>query len=101
LKQYERNDGRHPLSLTSNALKAQLKETVRSVVDYQGLVLMHGSIARKLKLENSKLVRNFAEISINFTDLIKKASHCDVSDSNTALVHRFLKQAVTTRIPDP
>jgi alpha-1,4-galacturonosyltransferase len=93
LKQYERNDGRHPLSLTSNALKAQLKETVRSVVDYQGLVLMHGSIARKLKLENSKLVRNFAEISINFTDLIKKASHCDVSDSNTALVHRFLKQA--------
>ncbi|KAL9365842.1 hypothetical protein Peur_043715 [Populus x canadensis] len=93
LKQYERNGGRHPLSLTSNALKAQLKETVRSVVDYQGLVLMHGSIARKLKLENSKLARNFAEISINFTDLIKKASHCDVSDSNTALVHRFLKQA--------
>lgn len=53
----------------------------------------HGSIARKLKLENSKIVRNFAEISINFTDLIKKASHCDVSDSNTALVHRFLKEA--------
>ncbi|KAJ6428656.1 hypothetical protein OIU84_020346 [Salix udensis] len=47
----------------------------------------------KLKLENTKLVKNFAEISMNFTDLIKKASHYDVSGSNTTLAHRFLKQA--------
>lgn len=93
MKRYEPGDGRHPLSLTPNAIEAQLKETVRSMVDYQGLLLIHGSMARKLKLENTKLVKNFAEISMNFTDLIKKASHYDVSGSNTTLAHRFLKQA--------
>ncbi|MBA0732839.1 hypothetical protein Gogos_016902, partial [Gossypium gossypioides] len=43
--------------------------------DHRSLVLAYASYARKLKLENSKIVRVFADLSRNYSDLISKPSY--------------------------
>ncbi|KAE8673089.1 Galacturonosyltransferase 8 [Hibiscus syriacus] len=66
---------RYVLALKSDPLKPRLDQIQKQADDHRSLVLAYASYARKLKLENSKLVRVFADLSRNYTDLINKPSY--------------------------
>ncbi|KAL4340908.1 hypothetical protein GQ457_08G020570 [Hibiscus cannabinus] len=66
---------RSVLALKSDPLKPRLDQIQKQADDHRSLVLAYASYARKLKLENSKLVRVFADLSRNYTDLINKPSY--------------------------
>lgn len=73
------------LALKSDPLKPRLDQIRKQAVDHRSLVLAYASYARKLKLENSKLVRVFADLSRNYTDLISKPGYqalFDLTDAN-------------------
>ncbi|KAF5741286.1 galacturonosyltransferase 8-like [Tripterygium wilfordii] len=60
--------------------QASVDQIRKQAEDHRSLVLAYGSYARKLKLENSKLLRTFALLSRNYTDLINKLSYRALSD---------------------
>ncbi|MBA0821514.1 hypothetical protein Goarm_018368 [Gossypium armourianum] len=66
---------RSVLALKSDPLKPRLDQIRKQAEDHRSLVLAYASYARKLKLENSKLVRVFADLSRNYSDLINKPSY--------------------------
>ncbi|KAK8532428.1 hypothetical protein V6N13_131757 [Hibiscus sabdariffa] len=66
---------RFVLALKSDPLKPRLDQIRKQADDHRSLVLAYASYARKLKLENSKLVRVFADLSRNYSDLINKPSY--------------------------
>ncbi|RAL43411.1 hypothetical protein DM860_012552 [Cuscuta australis] len=66
---------RSVLALKSDPLKPRLDLIRKQADDHRTLALAYASYARKLKLENSKLVRVFAELFQNYTDLIAKPSY--------------------------
>ncbi|MFQ6619556.1 hypothetical protein Gotur_000649 [Gossypium turneri] len=66
---------RSVLALKSDPLKPRLDQIRKQADDHRSLVLAYASYARKLKLENSKLVRVFADLSRNYSDLINKPSY--------------------------
>ncbi|KAG4191430.1 Galacturonosyltransferase 8 -like protein [Gossypium arboreum] len=66
---------RSVLALKSDPLKPRLDQIRKQAGDHRSLVLAYASYARKLKLENSKLVRVFADLSRNYSDLINKPSY--------------------------
>lgn len=63
------------LAVKSDPLKPRLDQIRKQAEDHKSLALAYASYARKLKLENSKLVRVFADLSRNYTDLISKPSY--------------------------
>ncbi|GER41180.1 galacturonosyltransferase 8 [Striga asiatica] len=70
------------LALKSDPLKPRLDQIRKQADDHRNLALAYASYARKLKLENSKLVRIFAELSRNYTDLISRPSYREQFDSD-------------------
>ena len=70
--------------------------------DHRSLALVYASYARKLKLESSKLVRIFAELSVNFSDLMKKPQYRTLFSSDASSVDesvlRQLEKEVKERI---
>ncbi|KAI8012256.1 Galacturonosyltransferase 8 [Camellia lanceoleosa] len=54
------------------------------------LVLAYASYDRKLKLENSKLVRVFADLSRNYTTLISKLAYRTLFDSDASSIDESL-----------
>ncbi|GLU07954.1 hypothetical protein SLE2022_248920 [Rubroshorea leprosula] len=74
---------RSALALKSDPLKPRLDQIRKQADDHRALVLAYASYARKLKLENSKLVRIFADLSRNYTDLINKPSHRALFESDS------------------
>ncbi|KAL3616322.1 Galacturonosyltransferase 8 [Castilleja foliolosa] len=70
------------LALKSDPLKPRLDQIRKQADDHRSLALAYASYARKLKLENSKLVRIFADLSRNYTDLISKPSYRALFDSD-------------------
>lgn len=66
---------RSVLAVKSDPLKPRLDQIRKQAEDHKSLALAYASYARKLKLENSKLVRVFADLSRNYTDLISKPSY--------------------------
>ncbi|CAN4098582.1 unnamed protein product [Withania somnifera] len=70
------------LALKSDPLKPRLDQIKKQADDHHALASAYASYARKLKLENSKIVRVFAELSRNFTDLISKPSYRTLFDSD-------------------
>ncbi|KAK8495677.1 hypothetical protein V6N12_005584 [Hibiscus sabdariffa] len=66
---------RSVLALKSDPLKPRLDQIRRQANDHHSLALAYASYARKLKLENSKLVRVFADLSRNYSDLINKPAY--------------------------
>lgn len=92
-----RSVGRSVLALKSDPLKPRLDQIKKQADDHRSLALAYASYARKLKLENSKLVRIFAELSRNFTDLISKPSYRALFDSdgnsmNESVLRQFEKE---------
>ncbi|KAJ8559384.1 hypothetical protein K7X08_003442 [Anisodus acutangulus] len=88
---------RSVLALKSDPLKPRLDQIKKQADDHRTLALAYASYARKLKLENSKLVRVFAELSRNFTDLISKPSYRTLFDSdgntmNESVLRQFEKE---------
>lgn len=60
------------LGLKSDPLKPRLDQIREQADDHHALALAYASYARKVKLENSKLGRVFAELSSNLTYLVTK-----------------------------
>ncbi|KAL5562148.1 hypothetical protein UlMin_031895 [Ulmus minor] len=63
------------LALKSDPLKPRLDQIRKQAEDHRTLALTYAVFARKLKLENSKLVRVFAELSGSYHDLLYKPSY--------------------------
>ncbi|KAK4440494.1 Galacturonosyltransferase 8 [Sesamum alatum] len=61
---------RSMLALKSDALKPRLHQVLKQAEGHRNLAVAYASYARKLKLENSKLLRIFTELSQKYTDLI-------------------------------
>lgn len=88
---------RSVLALKSDPLKPRLDQIRKQAEDHKSLVLAYASYARKLKLENSKLVRVFADLSRNYTDLINKPSYralfeSDVLSIDESVLRQFEKE---------
>ncbi|XP_044501985.1 galacturonosyltransferase 8-like [Mangifera indica] len=75
--------GRSLLAQKSDPLKLRLDQIRKQADDHRALVMAYSSYARKLKLENAKLVRSFADLSRNFTDLINKQSYRALAESDS------------------
>ncbi|THG00026.1 galacturonosyltransferase 8-like [Camellia sinensis] len=90
------------LALKSDPLKPRLDQIRKQADDHRSLVLAYASYARKLKLENSKLVRGFADLSRNYTDLITKPAYKAMFDSDASsideIVLRQFEKEVKERI---
>ncbi|KAI7984369.1 Galacturonosyltransferase 8 [Camellia lanceoleosa] len=90
------------LALKSDPLKPKLDQIRKQADDHRSLVLAYASYARKLKLENSKLVRGFADLSRNYTDLISKPAYKAMFDSDASsideIVLRQFEKEVKERI---
>ncbi|XP_021637358.1 galacturonosyltransferase 8 isoform X2 [Hevea brasiliensis] len=66
---------RSVLAMKSDPLKPRLDHIRKQADDHRSLALAYASYARKLKLENSKVVRVFADLSRNYTDLLNKPAY--------------------------
>ncbi|CAL0304543.1 unnamed protein product [Lupinus luteus] len=85
------------LALKSDPLKPRLDQIRKQADDHRHLALVYASYARKLKLESSKLVRIFAELSRNFSDLMNKPQYRtlfsnDAGPVDEAVVHQMEKE---------
>ncbi|KAL1321358.1 hypothetical protein HN51_066139 [Arachis hypogaea] len=74
------------LALKNDPLKPRLDQIRKQADDHRSLALVYASYARKLKLENSKLVRIFAELSRNLTDLISEPQYRALLSNDAVLV---------------
>ncbi|CAN1131143.1 Galacturonosyltransferase 8 [Linum perenne] len=84
---YEFGSGRRSvLALKSDPLKPRLDQIRKQADDHRTLALAYASYARKLKLENSKLLRIFADLSRNYTDLLHKPPYSALFESNSASI---------------
>ncbi|CAH8385920.1 unnamed protein product [Eruca vesicaria subsp. sativa] len=84
---------RSMLDIKSDPLKPRLIQIRKQADDHRSLALAYASYARKLKLENSKLVRIFADLSRNYTDLINKPTFRALYDSDgSAIEESTLRQ---------
>ncbi|KAG8387268.1 hypothetical protein BUALT_Bualt02G0003700 [Buddleja alternifolia] len=73
---------RSMLGLRSDPLKSRLDQILKQAQNHKSLASEYAYHARKLKLENSKLLINFVEASRNFTDLMSKPSYRALIDGN-------------------
>ncbi|XVE72716.1 hypothetical protein DITRI_Ditri11bG0061400 [Diplodiscus trichospermus] len=81
---------RSVLALKSDPLKPRLDQIRKQADDHRSLVLAYASYARKLKLENSKLVRVFADLSRNYTDLINKPAYRALFETDSLSIDEFV-----------
>ncbi|XP_020226500.1 galacturonosyltransferase 8 [Cajanus cajan] len=90
------------LALKTDPLKPRLDQIRKQADDHRSLALVYASYARKLKLESSKLVRIFAELSRNFSDLMSKPQYRTLFSSDASPVDesvlRQLEKEVKERI---
>ncbi|RHN45785.1 putative polygalacturonate 4-alpha-galacturonosyltransferase [Medicago truncatula] len=93
---------RSVLALKTDPLKPRLDQIRKQAEDHKSLALMYASYARKLKLESSKLVRIFAELSRNFSDLMSKPRYRNLFSNDAVPVDesvvRQLEKEVKERI---
>ncbi|CAI8612527.1 unnamed protein product [Vicia faba] len=93
---------RSVLALKTDPLKPRLDQIRKQADDHKSLALTYASYARKLKLESSKLVRIFAELSRNFSDLMSKPQYRTLFSNDAIpvdeLVVRQLEKEVKERI---
>ncbi|GMY15941.1 galacturonosyltransferase 8-like [Fagus crenata] len=70
-----RTTRRNVLALKSDPLKSRLEQIRKQANDHGSLALAYAHHARRLKLDNTKLVRNFSDLSRNYNDLLNKPSY--------------------------
>ncbi|ERN02943.1 hypothetical protein AMTRI_Chr04g187090 [Amborella trichopoda] len=80
------------LALKSDPFKARLDLIHRQANDHVALVTAYEAFARKLKLENSKQLRFFADLRRNYTDLMAKPSYRSLLDSDAPIEEDILRQ---------
>ncbi|CAK9309826.1 unnamed protein product [Citrullus colocynthis] len=88
---------RLPLAVKSDPLKPRFDQIRKQADDHRTLLHAYASYARRLKLEYSKLVRVFADLSQNYTDLNNKPSYRSLFEPETvsideALLRQFEKE---------
>ncbi|KAK4366217.1 hypothetical protein RND71_014097 [Anisodus tanguticus] len=90
------------LGLKSDPLKPRLDQIRKQADDHRTLALAYTAYARKMKLENSKLVRVFAELSGNLTDLVTKRPYSALFESEAKPIDesvlRHFEKGVKERI---
>ncbi|XP_020222221.1 galacturonosyltransferase 8 [Cajanus cajan] len=90
------------LALKTDPLKPHLDQIRKQADDHRSLALVYASYARKLKLESSKLVRIFAELSHNFLNLMSKPQYRTLFSNDASPVDesvvRQLEKEVKERI---
>ncbi|KAK4268251.1 hypothetical protein QN277_024933 [Acacia crassicarpa] len=93
---------RSVLALKTDPLKPRLDQIRKQADDHRSLALVYASYARKLKLESSKIVRIFADLSRNFSDLMNKPQYRALFNSDAAPIDesvlRQLEKDVKERI---
>ncbi|KAK7838056.1 galacturonosyltransferase 8 [Quercus suber] len=77
------------LALKSDPLKPRLDQIRKQAEDHRSLALAYAHYARKLKLENTKLVRNFTDLSRNYSDLLAKQSYRALFETDAASIDEF------------
>ncbi|KAJ9564922.1 hypothetical protein OSB04_000888 [Centaurea solstitialis] len=82
---------RSVLALKSDPLKPRFDQIRKQADDHRSLALAYAAYARKLKLENSKLVRVFADLSRNYTDLVPKPNS-DAESIDEFALRKFEKE---------
>ncbi|XP_010246719.1 PREDICTED: galacturonosyltransferase 8 [Nelumbo nucifera] len=73
---------RSVLAVKSDPLKPRVDQIRKQADDHRTLALAYASFARKLKLENTKLVRGFADLARNYTDLMSRPSYRSLFSSD-------------------
>ncbi|KAJ8648848.1 hypothetical protein MRB53_001871 [Persea americana] len=70
---------RSVLALKSDPLKARFDQIRKQANDHKNLVNAYAAYARKLKLENSKQLRIFADLARTFSDLLSRPAYRQLS----------------------
>ncbi|XP_051152988.1 galacturonosyltransferase 8-like [Andrographis paniculata] len=86
---------RSMLALKSDPIKSRIYQVRKQAEDHRNLALAYASYARKLKLENSKLLRRFSYLSQNLTELSSKYKVLHDSDSkliDESVLRQFEKE---------
>ncbi|GAB4830269.1 Galacturonosyltransferase 8, variant 2 [Ancistrocladus abbreviatus] len=88
---------RSVLALKSDPLKPRIDQLKKQADDHRMLALAYASYARKLKLENSKMLRKFADLARNYSDLLNRPSYRTLFESdsisiNESLLRQFEKE---------
>ncbi|GAB2303589.1 Galacturonosyltransferase 8 [Dionaea muscipula] len=78
------------LALKSDPFKPRVDQIRKQADDHCTLALAYASYARKLKLENSKMLRVFADLARNYTDLLNKPSYRVLFESDSLLIDESL-----------
>lgn len=81
---------RSVLALKSDPLKPRVDQIKKQADDHRNLVLAYASYARKLKLENSKMLRIFADLSRNYTDLLNKSAYRALFESDALSIDEYV-----------
>ncbi|KAH6824617.1 Nucleotide-diphospho-sugar transferases superfamily protein [Perilla frutescens var. hirtella] len=84
------------LGLMPGSSKSRLDHLRKQAENHRNLAMAYSFYARKLKLENSKLVRNFARLLQNHGDLVSKYHvllDSDVNSVDESVLRRFEKEA--------
>ncbi|XP_027335974.1 galacturonosyltransferase 8-like [Abrus precatorius] len=91
---------RSMLTLKTDPMKQRLDHIRKQTEDYRALALGYASYARKLKLESSKLVRVFAELSRNFSDLMSKPQYSALFSSHAGLINESLLRQLEKEVKE-
>ncbi|GAB4830088.1 Galacturonosyltransferase 8 [Ancistrocladus abbreviatus] len=88
---------RSVLALKSDPLKPRIDQLKKQADDHPMLALAYASYAHKLKLENSKMLRIFADLSRNYSDLLNRPPYRTLFESdsisiNESLLRQFEKE---------
>ncbi|TKY68658.1 Galacturonosyltransferase 8 [Spatholobus suberectus] len=89
---------RSMLALNKDPLKPRLDQIRKQTEDHRALALVYASYARKHKLESSKLVRTFVELSRDFSDLMSKPQYsalftADANPIDESVLRQLEKEA--------
>ncbi|TKY57459.1 Galacturonosyltransferase 8 [Spatholobus suberectus] len=88
------------LALKTDPLKPRLAQIRKQADDHRSLALVYASYARKLKLESSKLVRIFAELSHNFVDLMNKPQYRTLFSNDASPVDQSLLRQLEKEVKE-
>lgn len=81
---------RRLLALKSDPLKPRVDQIRKQAEEYRIQAMAYSSFARKLKLENSRLVRIFADLSRNYTSLISHPAYSALFDPDGSSIDESL-----------
>ncbi|XP_061341096.1 galacturonosyltransferase 8-like [Gastrolobium bilobum] len=91
---------RSMLSLETDPLRPRLDQIRKHVEGHRSVALVYASYARKLKLEGSKLVRVFSELSRDFSSLMSKPQYKALFSSDETPVDELLLRQLEKEVKE-